>query len=147
MKKLYGFLAVLLAGVLLTGCGSKSDFKCTAKMEENGQTAEAEFDITLDSNDKIKSLDVTMEFEDEETAKQLKAMYDWLNSMAESENDKVDFSQSGKKVTIKNYEKIFSSDSDEEVDEDDMGNVVGMSKDEFKTKLESMPSIKDVSCK
>lgn len=150
MKKLYGFLIVAFGVVLLTGCGgSKSDFKCTAKMEENGETAEAEFNIKLDENEKVKSIDVTLEFEKEEYVTQLSTMYTWYNSMLEDEDQKIDFTVSGKKMTIKNYEKLANTETDDDDDNDNesLTNVVGMTKDQFKATLEKMDTVKDVSCK
>ena len=143
MKKVLGLLVLVIGVFALTGCGgSKSDFTCTAKMEDSGESAKVEFNATLDDNDKIKTLDVTFDFEKEETATQMYTMYNWYNSMVEDESQKIDVSQKGSKITIKNYEKIASSD-----DEDEMGNVVGMSKDDFKKFLEQTESATEVSCK
>ena len=143
MKKLYGLLVVVFAVVLLTGCGgSKNGFKCTAKLEENGESAEVEFDVKLDDAEKVKTVDVTFAFESEDYANQMYTMYEWYNSMVE-EDQKIDVSKSGKKITIKNYEKI-QSDEDEE---GSMGNIVGLTKDEFKKSLEEVETATSVSCK
>ena len=160
MKKFLGIFAVFGAVLLLSGCGgSKADYVCTAKIEEDGQKAEVEFDVTLDNDEKVKSVDVTFEFDNEDYAKQMYAMFNMMNSFAEDESQKIDVSQSGKKVTIKNYEKISSQEDDDydddydygdddyDTDEDSLGNIVGMTKEEFKKALEGMSSAADVSCK
>ena len=144
MKKVLGILLVFGA-LLLTGCGgsSKYDYVCTAKVEDGDERAEVEFGIKLE-NDKVKTVDLTYIFETEEYAKQMYSVFNMINQFAEDESQKIDVTQSGKEVLIKNYEKISSENED---DEDSMGNLVGMTKEEFKEALEKMPTASNISCK
>ena len=145
MKKVLGLLVVFGGVLLLTGCGgsSKYDYVCTAKVEDGDQKADVEFGIKL-KNDKIDTVDLTYKFETEEYAQQMYAVFNMINQFAQDDSQKIDVTQTGKEVLVKNYEKISSEEED---DEDSMGNLVGMTKEEFKEALEKMPTASGISCK
>lgn len=147
MKKIYGVLVLVLGVVLLTGCGGgkSNGFKCTAIAEENGQKAEVTFDVTTDDDGKVKTADVTFDYESKDYADQTVSTINFINAYSDDEN-KIEFKQDGKKVIIKNYEKL-SALNDNEDDEDSIGNIVGLTKDELQKAIDKMPSASNVSCK
>ena len=154
MKKLYGALVLVLGVVLLTGCGSSSSksnsFTCTAKVEENGQKADVTFEVKTDDNGKSVSADAIFDYESKDYADQMVSTINFVNAYS-SDDTKIDFTQDGKKITIKDYHKLVAQNEvDEDEDEDDgstLSNIVGLTKDEFKKTLEKMDEAKDVSCK
>ena len=136
MKKY--FLVVFCAALLfvVTGCGSKNEMKCTGTMEENGQKVEAEVTAEFDKDDKLVDATIVEDLGSEETAKQLCSLYQTFSSeMPEG----VSVSCSGSKVTIKGFAKM--NDSEDEEDK-----MIGLTKEEFKTKMESETEGK-VTCK
>ena len=147
MKKIYGVLVLVLGVVLLTGCGGEKSngFKCTATAEEDGQKAEVTFDVTTDDDGKVKTADVTFDYESKDYADRTVSTINFINAYYDDEN-KIEFKQDGKKIIIKNYEKL-SALNDNEDDEDSIGNIVGLTKDELQKAINKMPSASNVSCK
>lgn len=127
MKKLFGLSLISL--LVLTGCGSSNSLTCTGSAEENGQKVEMELKADFDKDDKLESVKATMTFDDEETAKQMCSLFELANGAAE-DDQKIDYECSGKKVTIKGYEKMLEME--------------GTTKEEFKKEMESE---EDVTCK
>lgn len=125
MKKIFGLGVLVFGAILLTGCGGSSSsantYSCTADVTDEGTTIKQTLEVTLDKNDKISSYNLIMEFDDKTQADQLYQTYEFLNSLAESEEDKIDVLQNGTKVTIKNAEKLNEENE-----------VIGLTKEEFK---------------
>lgn len=141
MKKTYlGVIAGVLSLLLLTGCGSKNQLKCTATAEQNGKKYTGEVIAELDDNDKIKDASMSLTFGSSEEASQAYAMFQFAigiaQSMAEEGQDvpNVDIKIDGKTLTISNYAAYASLNSS---DEEDKVEIIGMSKEEFIKKLES----------
>lgn len=109
MKK---FLVLSLAVLLLAGCGKSNKVVCSGKVEEGGETYEAKITGYLE-NDKIKSVDAEMVFTSEETAKTMCGLMSLANGMAEEDGQKLDVKCDGKKMTIKGFDKLDSTEEDE----------------------------------
>lgn len=139
MKKLLGLVVLFGAVVLLTGCGGGKTYTCTAKVTENGVTYTGKIIASLDGDDKVKGYDIEMIFEDEDAAKQTYAVYEWVNSYAQSEEDKINAKLSGKKITIKDADKLDSGDEDEV-------SYVGLTKEEFKKAAEQNSEGAEFKC-
>lgn len=104
MKKVMSFLLVLVAVVLLTGCGSGKTLTCTNTEEQNGasmkQTVEMKF-----KKDKVTNVKMTLETKavDSSVKEQWSTVSSMLESMYGNTKD-VD----GIKVTTKNDDKNFN---------------------------------------
>lgn len=59
MKKVKYLLVALLVGVLLTGCGSGKVIKCTNNIEQGGIKYSATYEISLDKDNNVKSVQTT----------------------------------------------------------------------------------------
>ena len=116
MKKVLLILPIML--LLVTGCGKK-EVVCTGKVEEEGQTYEVKFVGTL-KDDKIDSAKATLTFSDEETAQQMCAMMELVNSFAE-DDEKIDYKCDGKVLTINSLDTYM----------DEEESIKGMTKEEF----------------
>ena len=116
MKK---YLLLLVVGLfLLAGCGKKADITCTGEMEEGGIKAKATYYAYL-KDDKVNRVDMEMEIDDENTAKQTCQTMELLKTMSGDEAKDMVVKCSGKTVTIENFP----------ADEND--GMIGVSKEEF----------------
>ena len=120
MKKY--FVIGVAAMLLLTACGSTKtdDIVCTGKIDEEGVKAEATYYGYL-KDGKVASVDVEMEFDSAEYAKQMCSMYELVKTMAPEEAADMKIECDGKKLTIEGM-----------VDED----FTNMTKEEFAKKAE-----------
>ena len=140
MKKLQlGAVVGVSALVLLTGCGgSGNKVNCTANFEEEGHKYKAEMIAELD-NDKVKDLSASMTFESADDADQFYSSYQAIINMAKQyaeegqEIPEIDIKKSGKTITISNYAALTST-----IDSEDGEKLIGITKDEFIKKVESM---------
>ena len=155
MKK--GLVLGLACLLVLTGCGKKDESKadntkkgntkteekasknqvvCSGKFEEGGLSAEMRVTATLKAG-VVDKASVSMVFPDTETAKQYCSLFEFTNSIAETEEEKVDFTCDGKTLTFKNYEDF----ADSEAEDDD---IMGLTKAEF---IKAMEETDGVTCK
>ena len=119
-NKLFGVTVGVLSLLLLTGCGSKNQLKCTAEAEQNGQKYTGEIIVDLDDNDKVKDATMSMSFGSSEEADQAYSMFQLVIGMAKSmaeegkEIPDIDIKKDGKTLTISNYAAFASLSSDED---------------------------------
>lgn len=135
MKKLG---ALLIVGTLfLTGCGGNK-VVCSSTIKEDGHTYGMKITAKMKDN-KVSSIDAEMNFDTEDSANEMCSTLALINGFTSNDNEKLDYKCSGKKITIKNYEKLASSDDDK---------LVGLTKDEFvKTMTEDTSEDNKVTCK
>ena len=137
-KKYFGIVAGVLSLLLLTGCGSKNQLKCTADFEEDGHKYSAEIVAELDSEEKVKDVDAIYTFNSSEEADKFYSSYQMMINFAKqfAEDDQevpeIDIKKDGKKITISNFAALESMNSDE-IEE----SPIGMKKEDFIKKLES----------
>lgn len=120
---------ILLIGVLLilvfalTGCGNK--MVATKTIDEDGVKAKLRYEIKFKDN-KVSNIKMMTEYESKEDADEAYESLDFINTLAEKEEDKYDITQDGNKVIISldhdQYSKLSGSDE--------------LSKDEIKANLE-----------
>ena len=128
---------VLLVGILLlTGCGKKEEQLNTLSCKMNDTTGvdKATYDVTayFGSDNKISSVKITVEFEDEFTGKVYCETYNAMN-LARSEKEKVNITCDGKKIYIDDYAK-FNNKSDDILDIDKDEFIAKFTKDGFECK-------------
>ena len=125
MKKYFLFAICTLLLVVVTGCGSKNQLKCTGKMSEGEEEIKAEIIAELDKDDKVTTVTMIEDVGSKEKADQTCAMY---NAFASQMPEGLSVTCSGSKVTIKGYEKMKDDDEEE---------IVGQTKEEFKKAIEA----------
>lgn len=133
MKKIAKSAALLLimaiALVLLTGCGGNKLVATKTTDDATIGSYKEEIVMTF-KNDKVNEIEMSMEFDDEDKAKGMKALYDMGASMSDDESLKgMKVEQKGKKLVIKMDAKAYANS--EGVSEDEM------TKDALKAELES----------
>ena len=135
MKKLG---ALLIVGTLfLTGCGNK--VVCSSTVKDGEESYKVKITANMKSN-KVSSVDGEMTFESEASAEKMCSMLNLVNSFSSDEEKKLDFKCKGKKITIKNYDKLESDDAEDK--------LVGLTKDEFIKKMtEGSDEESKVTCK
>ena len=134
MKKLGALLIV--GTLLLTGCGNK--VVCSSTVKDGDKTAKIKITANM-KNNKVSSVNAEMNFDSEDTAKQTCSSLELINSFNTDESKKLDFKCKGKKITIKDYDKLGSDDEDK---------LVGLTKDEFIKKMtENSDEESKVTCK
>lgn len=146
--KYFGVIVGVLSLLLLTGCGSKNQLKCTAEAEQNGKKYKGEIVVDLDNNDKVKDASMTMTFDSSEEADQMYSMFQLVIGMAQGmaedgkEVPNFDIKKDGKSIIISNYASFASFSGDEEKEE-----LLGMSKEDFIKRVESDTSNGKWTCK
>lgn len=136
--KYFGVIVGVLSLLLLTGCGSKNQLKCTAEVEQNGSKYSGKMIVELDGNDKVKDATMEMTFDNEDEANQTYSMFQLVIGMAKSmaeegqEVPDIDIKKDGKTLTISNYASFAKFTSDEENE-----SLIGMSKEDFIKKVEA----------
>ena len=132
MKKyfLIVFCALLL---LVTGCGSKNQVKCTGTMKEGDQEIKAEIIGNFDENDKLTTVTLIEDVGSKETADQYCSLYKAFMTA----DSGMSINCSGSKITIEGYEKMADDDDEQ---------IVGKTKEEFKKAMEE-ESEGQVTCK
>ena len=123
MKK---FLVLFVSVLLLVGCGNKeaqnpNDVVCSGTVTEGGETYEMKLTAHTKDN-KVETVDATMVFGKDETAKQMCDLFNLMNNFTEKEEDKIDVTCDGKSVTVKGFEK-YADDEDNK--------LAGMPKEDF----------------
>lgn len=128
MKKY--FLTVLLLALVLvvTGCGSKNQLKCTGSYTEGGTTMEAEIVADFTEDDKLIDANVVYDLKDETTANQ----YCSLFKLMEDAEKGISVKCSGSKITIEGFAKMENEYGDQE-----FSTLVGKTKEEFKKAIET----------
>lgn len=132
MKKTLKSLGILLIMgmmlVLLTGCGS--DKLVATKTTEDDMMGNYKEEVVMTfKNDKVETIEMSMEFDDEETAQGMYALYNMGLSMSEDESTQgMEVKQDGKKLVITMDAKAYA-ESEGASDED-------MTKDALKAALE-----------
>ncbi len=111
---------------------------CTSKLDEAGMTATMQVEATFAAGI-VNNAKVSLVFDDESVAGQYCSLFEMANSMAENENDKVDFTCKGKTLTFNSYADFVESESEE-----DDSDIVGLTKAEF---IKSMEATEGVTCK
>ena len=128
MKKLLGLGAVFAGVLLLTGCGGDGKtYTCSATYTEGEESMTQELVAHLDDDNKIESYDLVYVMSSEESAATIYEMYE-----GESE---IKVTKSGKKVTIKDAQKLDGADS----------SIIGKTKEELKEFIQKTEP--DISCK
>ena len=122
MKKTLKSLGILLImGMmlfLLTGCGS--DKLVATKTTEDDMMGNYKEEIVMTfKNDKVETMEMSMEFDDEETAQGMYGLYNMgLSTSEESDTEGMEVKQDGKKLVIKMDAKTYAETegaSDEEM--------------------------------
>lgn len=127
MKKTLKSLGILLILgmmlVLLTGCGSNK-LVATRTTEDDMMGNYKEEIVMTFKNDKVETIEMSMEFDDEETAQGMYALYNMGLSMSEDESTQgMEVKQDGKKLVITMDAKAYAESegaSDEEMTKDAM---------------------------
>lgn len=127
MKKTLKSLGILLILgmmlVLLTGCGSNK-LVATKTTEDDMMGNYKEEIVMTFKNDKVETIEMSMEFDDEETAQGMYALYNMGLSMSEDESTQgMEVKQDGKKLVITMDAKAYAESegaSDEEMTKDAM---------------------------
>ena len=120
-KTLKGLGILLIMGmmlVLLTGCGS--DKLVATKTTEDDMMGKYKEEIVMTfKDDKVESIEMNMEFDDEETAQGMYGLYNMGLSMSEeSDTEGMEVKQDGKKLVITMDAKAYAESegaSDEEM--------------------------------
>ena len=134
MKK-YFLIVLLLALVLVvTGCGSKNQLKCTGSYTEGGTTMKAEIVADFTKDDKLIDANVVYDLKDETTANQ----YCSLFKLMEDAEKGISVKCSGSKITIEGFAKMENEYGDQE-----FSTLVGKTKEEFKKAIET----ENLTCK
>lgn len=111
-------LIMSLVVISLTGCGSNKLVATKTTEDETMGNYKEEITITF-KDDKVKTVEMCMEFEDEEIAKGMYGIFSLGMSMDEDgELEGMDVKQDGKKLTITMDAKAFAES--EEVSEEEM---------------------------
>lgn len=110
MKKLFTFALLGLSMVMLTGCG-KNQITCTGSEEQDGQKIELKVTATP-KDGKVTEAEATMTFENEDTAKQMCALFEMANGFAE-DRKKIDIKCDGKSLTVGNYLQMQDNEKTE----------------------------------
>ena len=116
MKKIFGIGVFFAGALLLTGCGGSNTFTCTVEYAEGEDSMTQEVVTYLDKDDKVESYDIIFNMSSEESAETMYQMY--VNSDIGTSVIK-----NGKKVTVKDAQKVEGSELD----------IVGKTKDEVKS--------------
>ena len=135
MKKLG---AILIIGTLfLTGCGSK--VVCSSTIKDEDSTTKMKVTANMKSG-KVSSVDAEMTFNSEDEANKTCSTLALISSFSSSEDGKkLEYKCKGKKITIKNYDSLSSSED---------GKLVGLTKEEFINKMtDSSTEEEKVTCK
>lgn len=133
MKKIAKSATLLLimgiALVLLTGCGGNK--LVATKTTEDGTVGKYKEEMTVTfKNDKVNEIEMSMEFDDEQKAKAMKASYDMIVSMSDDESLKgMKVEQKGKKLIVKMDAKAYAESAGASED--------SMTKDALKSALEA----------
>lgn len=120
-KALKGLGILLIMGMmlfLLTGCGS--DKLVATKTTEDDMMGNYKEEIVMTfKDDKVETMEMSMEFDDEETAQGMYGLYNMGLSMSEeSDTEGMEVKQDGKKLVIKMDAKAYAESegaSDEEM--------------------------------
>ncbi len=112
MKKIMFSIMVVGCVFLLTGCGLGNKVVCTGTTEESGYKVGMKVTATLKGN-KVDKVSASMSFDNKETADTFCSILKLANTYAE-DGKKIDFSCSGKSITIKDYTQLVDS-SDEKL--------------------------------
>ena len=120
-KTLKGLGILLIMGMmlfLLTGCGS--DKLVATKTTEDDMMGNYKEEIVMTfKDDKVETMEMSMEFDDEETAQGMYGLYNMGLSMSEeSDTEGMEVKQDGKKLVIKMDAKTYAETegaSDEEM--------------------------------
>lgn len=117
MKKALKSVALLLiigmVLVLLTGCGG--DKLIATKTTEDDSMGLGKYEEKIEvkfKDDKVSEVTMTAEFEKEEAAKSMAALFNLGSSMAEEEMEGFKVEQKGKKVIMKVDAKTFAKQED-----------------------------------
>ena len=109
---------------------------CSGRFDESGMATEMKVTATFKAGI-VDTAAVSLVFDDKSVAEQYCAIFELANSMAETEEDKVNFTCSGNTLTFKDY-----SDFAESEDEDDT--IIGATKADF---IKAMEETDGVTCK
>lgn len=117
MKKVLKSVALLLiigmVLVLLTGCGG--DKLIATKTTEDDSMGLGKYEEKIEvkfKDDKVSEMTMTAEFEKEESAKSMAAIFNLGATMSEEEMEGFKVEQEGKKVVIKMDAKTFAKQED-----------------------------------
>lgn len=101
MKKLIkqiSLIAIMLILVFaLTGCGNK--MIATKTIDEDGVKAKLKYEIQFE-NDKVSNIKMITEYESKEDADEAFESLEFINTLAENEEDKLNIEQDGNKVIM-----------------------------------------------
>ncbi len=120
-KTVKSLLVVLLMGItllMLTGCGGNK-LVATKETDDESYGKYTEKAVILFDNNKVSKVTTTMEYENEDTATQVYAIFNWAKSMAtDGELDGFDVKQDKNKITMEMDAKVFADQ--EGISEEDM---------------------------
>ncbi len=129
-KTLKGLALILIAGLILVslaGCGSNKLVATKTTNDENIGNYKEEIVVEF-KKDKIDNVQITSEYDKEETANSAYSLYNMMFSMSEEDTEGIEVKQDGKKLIVKMSSEAFAK-SENMSDED-------MSKDALKAELE-----------
>ena len=122
MKKYLLVVVCALLLVVVTGCGNKNQIVCSQEMTESGLTMKGEIIASLDGDNKVSDLSLSVDLGNKELANSYCEFY-------KQSADGAKVSCSGTKVTV---DGLASLDDDD--DEDDK--TIGLTKEDFIKKAE-----------
>lgn len=132
LKQIVLVSIMLCLVMILTGCGNK--LVATKDMEENGIKYKLEY-VAKFKNNKVETIKITSEYEDEENAEEMYSVFNLMNAFAESEEDKMDVVLEGKKVIMNlNAIQFAELEGDTEVDLSKEGLKKSLEEQGFKVK-------------
>lgn len=128
MKKIFKHLILITilicTIILLTGCGNR--LIATKETEDNGMKVKIEYDMKF-KKDIVDTIKMTSTYENEEDAETIYKSYEFINSFAENEEEKINVQKEENKIIITLTSKQFQELEEEEI---------GLTKDEIKKSLE-----------
>ena len=113
LKSVSLLLIIGMVLVLLTGCGG--DKLIATKTTEDDSMGLGKYEEKIEvkfKDDKVSEVTMTAEFEKEEAAKSMAALFNLGSSMAEEEMEGFKVEQKGKKVIMKVDAKTFAKQED-----------------------------------
>ena len=113
LKSVSLLLIIGMVLVLLTGCGG--DKLIATKTTEDDSMGLGKYEEKIEvkfKDDKVSEVTMTAEFEKEEAAKSMAALFNLGSSMAEEEMEGFTVEQKGKKVIMKVDAKTFAKQED-----------------------------------
>lgn len=128
MKKVFYLAIVIFGTMILTGCGdTKNVYSCFVETDQGNITVKETIEAVLDSNDKVKTINLIIESNDTQYADEAYNVYKSYNDGLDEDN-KIDLLREDNKITIKKAENFL---------EDESNKLIGISKEEFEEKAKS----------